>query len=130
MAETISVLPEFPGFAVQYDSASNPFFSAIMVENLRKLKSVALGKSLLEQIAAAQPKHRGTFPLGVNVMCVPFHMRYIESGFRTTSTYIDNKQVLDGMKPSPNKEHNPDGCPFHKVGSSLCRCFRFLFCKR
>ncbi len=55
MAEITQLLPAFPGFAVQYDPSKNPYFRVIMEENLRKLKQVSAGKSLLSSIQAATP---------------------------------------------------------------------------
>ncbi len=62
MAEITQLLPAFPGFAVQYDPSKNPYFRVIMEENLRKLKQVSAGKSLLSSIQAATPAFRGSFP--------------------------------------------------------------------
>ncbi len=122
MAEITELLPEFPSFAVRYEPGKNPFFKAIMIENLRKLKSVALGRTLLEQIAAASPKHRGGFPEGVNVMCVPHHVNYTAKGFARISEGLGHGAVkVTGMKPSAMAEHNLEKCDFHIGGSSLNR---------
>ncbi|WP_291155364.1 M91 family zinc metallopeptidase [Gemmatimonas sp. UBA7669] len=120
MAETTSKLPDFPGFAVRYDPSKNPFFQAIMVENLRILDSKEIGKSLLKQIGEASPKHRGQFPDGVNVMCTPYHINYTQSGFSRQGQFTgDGGFKVEGMKPSTAASHNLKNCPFHIAGSSF-----------
>lgn len=110
------LLSGFPGFAVAYDSSANPFFKAIMVENLTLLKRVALGEKLLKLIGDAAPQSRGDFPAGVNVMCRPYKMRYVQSGNKLT--YSKGSDQLDDLAPSAHPAHNIKGCPFHKYGSS------------
>lgn len=112
MAEIMEVLPEFTGFAVRYDPGANPFFKAIMVENLRMVGSVAAGATLFKLIADAAPKSRSDFPTGVNVMCVPKPIKYVQSGFKpsmggTIAASDDNRHVA------------PNGCNHYIVGSSL-----------
>src|SRR5690348_824845 len=101
MADVIELLPDFPGFAVKYDTAKNPFFRPIMVENLRKLKEVAAGKGLLSAIAQARPNSRADFPPTVNEMCVPQHVNFTQSGFKREVEFaMDHSQKVVGMTPS------------------------------
>jgi hypothetical protein len=58
----IALLPGFRGIAVEYDQNRNPFFKAIVLENLRRIGSVAPGRVLLNEIANAVPWFRGDFP--------------------------------------------------------------------
>jgi hypothetical protein len=63
---------EFPGFAFDYDPAKNPFFKAMVKENLRKLSTWATGKVLLKAIRDARPgKRPNGWPSGVNVVLQP-----------------------------------------------------------
>ncbi|KFA95881.1 M91 family zinc metallopeptidase [Vibrio sp. ER1A] len=119
MAEITQLLPAFPGFAVQYDPSKNPYFRVIMEENLRKLKQVSAGKSLLSSIQAATPAFRGSFPRGVNVMCVPTHLHFTQSGYNLEIEYAqDYSQKLTGLTPSNLAKHAPQGCPFWISGGS------------
>ena len=119
MAEIVQPLADFPGFAVLYDPTANPFFRPIIVENLRKLKSVAVGKSLLSSIAAAEPRSRDIFPVGINVMCKPTKMNFTQSGFKREVLYGDGgKQTVTGMSPDARPQFSPQGCPFWMAGGS------------
>jgi hypothetical protein len=119
MSEVLEVLPDFVGFAVRYDTAKNPFFRAIVVENLRKLATVSAGKSLLSSIAAAAPRSRGTFPPSVNVICVPTLINFTQSGFKREVTYGEGGlQTITGMTPSDRPQFSPPGCPFWIAGGS------------
>ncbi|MEZ5669306.1 MAG: hypothetical protein R3F55_18095 [Alphaproteobacteria bacterium] len=119
MADVTELLPDFPGFACQYDPNKNPFFRPIMVENLRKLKSVDLGRKLLDDIAGANPRQRGDFPPGVNVMAVPTEIHFVQSGHRLEAVYEeDHSRTVTGMSPSANPAYAPDGCPFWIDGGS------------
>ncbi len=109
MAETTEVLADFKGFAVRYDPGTNPFFKAIMVENLRKIQTVPAGVTLFKLIADAQPKSRDDFPIGVNVMCKPKAVKYVESGYSP----MFGKLVANPAQVSPK------GCRHTIVGSSL-----------
>ena len=116
----VEKLDGFPGFAVEYNSSKNPFFKAIMIENLTLLKSKRLGRQLLRAIAKAKPKSRGDFPAGVNVVCRPYMMRYVQSGQKLDVMYDEaGAEVLLGLKPSAAAHHNVTDCLFHKRGSSL-----------
>ena len=122
MAPPAKVVPEFPGFGVQYEVSANPFFEAICVENLRKLKTCDVGKELLKLIADAKPSHRADYPIGINVMMVPKEVVYVQSGFKTAwaasggMTKTLEKSGLDIH--NAQKEHSPPGCPFYIVGGS------------
>ena len=117
MAELFQPLDAFPGFGVLYDPTKNPYFRLIMVENLKRLQSVAVGKSLLSAIQNAKPASRKDFPLGINVICKPTAMMFTERGMNVIKTHqADGTITMDGMKISPNPAHSPAGCPFWKAG--------------
>lgn len=115
----VTPLPGFPGFAVEYNPADNPYFKSIMVENLAKLKTVALGKELLKLIGDAKPGSRGTFPNGINVICRPFKARYIQVGFKPAYAPGETGGTRSAMAPSAHPAHNVAGSNFHCYGSSL-----------
>nr|WP_076588712.1 M91 family zinc metallopeptidase [Vibrio ostreicida] len=109
----------FPGFAAKFDANEHPYFREIMEENLRKLKSVAAGKALLSEIQAARPVVRGSFPPTVNVMCVPTHINFTQSGFKRLVHYDMNyKEHVTGISPSKQAKFAPKGCPFWMAGGS------------
>lgn len=119
MAEILEVLPDFPGFAVKYDTSKKPFFRPTVVETLRKLKEVAAGKALLSAIAAATPAVRGDFPVSINVICVPTSIEFTQSGYKRDGFYGDGGVYTPtGMSPSPNPNFAPVGCPFWLAGGS------------
>lgn len=119
MAEVLELLPDFEGFAVKYDPDKNPFFRAIVVENLRKLATVAAGKSLLSSIAAADPRSRGTFPPKVNVVCIPRHINFTQSGFKRLVVYgSGGSESITGMQETTQPQFSPKGCPFWIAGGS------------
>lgn len=69
---TIQKSSEFPGFGFDYDPAKNPFFKALVKENLRKVKSWPTGAVLLKAIRDARPGRRPNgWPAGVNVVFQP-----------------------------------------------------------
>ncbi len=120
MPTVTEVLPEFTGLAVEYDISKNPFFKPIVIENLRKIKSVTLGETLLRRIGRAQPRSRGTFLPSINVLFKPMGGKYSQAG-----------TIFGGMGltlPSSHADYNPvmradDGsishaCPFCIVGGS------------
>lgn len=113
----VQALDEFRGFAVEYDETKNPFFRKIMLENLTLLQSKPLGKKLLGLIADANPQSRGGFPVGINVVCRPYTMNYIQSGKKLA--YSPGSAVRDTLESSAHPKHNIQGCRFHKYGSSL-----------
>lgn len=109
MAELNEMLPEFDGFAVRYDPSLNPFFKAILVENLRKLGTCDAGKTLLKLIADARPRSRADFLTGVNVRCEPKAIKYVQSGHATAG----------GFAASASDRHiAPNGCNHYIMGSS------------
>ena len=111
MAELQEVLPEFAGFAVRYDPSKNPFFKAIFIENMRLVKSVAVGGTLLDLIRDAKPKYRDDFPAGINVIAVPQAIKYIESGHAPMFSSIV-------AVPGSDRYVAPKGCNHYVVGSS------------
>ncbi len=113
MAEIQEKLPDFSGFGVKYDPVKNPFFKAILVENLRIIERVAAGKQLLQLIADARPRHRADFPDGVNVFGKPKDVKYVESGHAPAFGSIVK---VDG--PGSAKYVAPKGCRHYIVGSS------------
>lgn len=125
MASVNNIIPEFPGFAVQYDPAEKPFFAAQLVEDLRRIASKDIGKQLLESIADAKPRVRTPtrltslecaaviFADSVNVVAVPVSRVFTQSGFKAA---VVNK--LQTLVASDAKHHNVEGCPFHAVGGS------------
>jgi hypothetical protein len=121
MAETVAKLPEFPGFGVKYDSAKNPFFQAIMVDNLRMVKGCDVGKTLLKLIEDATPKSRSDFVSGINVMCVPKEISFVQSGFKTA--WVSGGGMTKTLQASADPRHSPDGCPFYIVGGSQNAAF-------
>ncbi|MBK9386322.1 MAG: hypothetical protein IPN34_16035 [Planctomycetes bacterium] len=63
---------EFPGFAFSYDPLKQPFFKALVKENLRLLAQLPTGKGLLKAIKEAKPVYRApNCPKGVNVIFQP-----------------------------------------------------------
>ncbi|MFT8243341.1 hypothetical protein [Roseomonas sp. BN140053] len=119
MAEITEHLAEFPGFAVRYDLSANPFFKPIVLENLRKLQTVELGKTLLRRIGRAAPRQRGDFPVGINVMVKPQKGKFSQAGYQfafgqgvpnPTPAYNPTMQSDDGGTPRK--------CPFCVVGGS------------
>lgn len=62
---------EFKGFAFNYEPSQQPFFKALVKENLRLLATLPTGKRILAAIAKAKPKHRSNYPSGVNVILQP-----------------------------------------------------------
>jgi Effector protein len=120
-------LPEFPGFAVRYDSSAKPFFQSMVLEDLRRINSKPIGKKLLEDIAAARPRARAAgaasnadaraivFEAGVNVVMVPTSMEYTQSGYKMAFTGVG---VQKSLKPSTAASHNIKDCPYHPAGGS------------
>jgi hypothetical protein len=93
MATVQQKLSEFPGFGVQYGEKDNPFFTSMVLEDLRRIASKPIGKLLLTSIADARPRVRTFsatsksewksvwFADGVNVVIVPVSITYTQSGF-------------------------------------------------
>jgi hypothetical protein len=81
MAEKTAALKGYPGFGTQYDENEKPFFVKILQESLDKIASCDLGKSLLKDIADANPASRSDFPDGINIMCKPTSVEYTQSGY-------------------------------------------------
>lgn len=110
----LEVLRDFPGFAVRYDAAAQPFFKPIVVDNLRLLKSVTVGQKLLKLIEDARPRSRDDFPDGVNVIVERQEMTVVQSGYRRDFANDGSRVILASAEP----KHAPPGCPFWKVGGS------------
>jgi hypothetical protein len=124
MPEVTEVLPEFPGFAVRYDPAAHTFFNSMMVESLRKLQEVALGRTLLASINDSAPRSRGKFPASVKVMCVPTDINFTQSGYKREVTYGEGgSTTITGMTKTKDPKFNPKKdktkkCPFWIAGTS------------
>lgn len=120
-------LPEFKGFAVQYDPAKKPFFVSMVLEDLRKIAEAPLGYQLLKAIADARPSKRSasstsnaeakkiTFSHGINIVAVPTDMTFTQSGFKMDWSGVGVEKT---MKPSLAAPHNVAGCPYHPAGGS------------
>jgi len=118
MPEIVEALAEFAGIGVKYDPDKNPFFEKIMLENLQKIKSVKVGESLLASIAAATPASRGDFKPSINVLCVPTHINFTQSGFKRDVVYGDGgSQSIVGMTATEDARFAPPGCPFWIAGA-------------
>jgi hypothetical protein len=85
---TITVSTEFPGFGYKYEQGKNPFFQALVDENLRLLKTLLLGRLLLSSIAIAKPGYRDKYyPVGVNVVFQPTINQHIMPGTTMDTNY-------------------------------------------
>lgn len=63
---------EFKGIGFNYDPQQQPFFKAMVKENLRALSLLPTGKGILKAIRDLKPAHRvKQWPSGVNVMMQP-----------------------------------------------------------
>jgi len=119
MGEVTDRLADFPGFGVRYDTGKNPYFKAIMVENLRKLQQVDVGKTLLSSIGGAAPRARGEFPQNVNVLCVPTEISFVQKGHKLDVVYgAGGSRTVTGMSKSDRPAYSPEGCPFWIDGGS------------
>jgi len=68
----IRKLAGYAGIGIEYTQTKNPFFEALVLENMRKIEQLKTGKTLLQLIAQAKPKTRDkNFPVGVNVVFRP-----------------------------------------------------------
>jgi hypothetical protein len=114
MGEIFKSLPVH-GFGVLYDETKNPWFETIVVENLHKLQTVELGRTLIEDIGKATPAARGTFPRDINVICKPSHFSFTQIGKKVLTEYDSaGKQRPTGIKDSAHPLHNFEGCRFYK----------------
>jgi len=124
------MLPEFPGFSIEYDPAKKPFFESNLIEDLRRIASCDLGKTLLKDIAAARPRCRKAsdnlskelqavwIPNDINVVVVPTSAVFTQSGFKMgfdRSAEWSEEKILVA---SDAQSHNIPGCPFHIAGGS------------
>ena len=131
MARVTKAFSEFPGIGVCYDPRKKPYFEINLLEDLRTLASRPLGAGLLEALGNARPTNRRVsqtlgsdlrsikFIKGINVMCVPTTMTFIQSGYKLDGFYGDSGFVTTGLKASTAKQHNPDGCAFYASGGSF-----------
>lgn len=124
------MLPEFPGFSIEYDPFKKPFFESNVIEDLRRIASCDLGKTLLKDIAAARPRSRKAsdnlskeiqavwIPNGVNVVVVPTSVVFTQSGFKMgynpKGPWSEEKMLV----ASDAEPHNIAGCPYHIDGGS------------
>lgn len=127
MSAVNSKLPEFPGFAVQYDPGEKPFFKSMVVEDMRRIASKEIGRELLKRIATARPRGRKApsnanaelkavkFPKGVNVVVTPTSVQFTQSGYKMAYTGVGVDKSLQASAAGP---HNLKDCPFHIAGGS------------
>lgn len=119
MPQVFEMLPEFPGFAVEYETSEHPFFRPIVIENLQKIATVAAGKTLLSSIAGAKPGSRGNFKDGVNIVCLPLHLNFTQSGYKREVVYKEGgAESITGMSSTSDPRYAPPGCPFWIAGTS------------
>ena len=127
MAEIIEVLGSFPGFAVKYDKALNPFFKPIVEENLNLIKTVPAGKALLSNIEKASPAHRADFPSGIKIMVEPVKdLNYVQSGHKLG--FVPGSATARMAVPSQDPRHKATmpglqkgevvDCSYYIVGGS------------
>jgi hypothetical protein len=132
MSVSTSKLPDFPGFGIYYDPKQKPFFKAQVIEVMRKIESVQIGKDLFKSIKEARPRARKAansinsdakmihFPKGVNVVITPARqIQFIQSGMKAQKDWGNNGAfTITGLVPSTADAHNRSGCPFHIDGGS------------
>jgi Effector protein len=130
VARVTKAFDDYPGIGVCYDPNTKPFFEITLLEDLRLLSSKPLSTLLLTGIGAATPVNRRVsanlgaelrdivFSRGVNVMCVPTSMQFIQSGSAFEGFYGASGFVATGLKTSSRAAHNPDGCTFYSSGGS------------
>lgn len=127
MTVVTRTLPDFPGFAVQYDEAKSPYFTTMVLEDLRNIARKPIGQKLLDDIAAARPTSRAAsqtsneeakavkFSDGINVVMVPTTMQLTQSGYRMAFTGNGFEKTL---QPSSHASHRIPGCPYWPAGGS------------
>ncbi len=127
MSAVNSKLPDFPGFAVQYNPKDKPYFRSMVVEDLRRIATKEIGRELLKRIANARPRARSAranasaelkaikFSKGINVVVIPSAVQFTQSGQKMAYTGVGMQQSL---QPSAAAHHNIEGCPFHIAGGS------------
>lgn len=88
---------EFKGIGFEYDAAAQPFFKALVKENLRKLSALKTGKALLKVIRDARPGHRSrNYPAGVNVLITPpYEKVFSQPGMSSTGRIYDQGLMDD-----------------------------------
>ena len=104
-------LASFPGFGVKnYDLTESkrrpdPFFEAIIAENLRILANPRLGNGigirLLESIRRADPAYRHNFPARINVIFKPIPVRFVQGGYRVQMGNLNYEDAAAGNPPVP-----------------------------
>ena len=87
----VAASSEFKGIGFNFDSSKNPFFKAMVKENLRKLAALPTGKALLKAVADARPEHRQKgLPKSVNVVLTPPYERVLlPPGMKLTGAISD-----------------------------------------
>lgn len=117
MPEITELLQTFPGVAVKYDTAANPFFRPIVIESLTRIASCAAGQTLLDNIGKARPTSRGDFDAGINVAVVPQAVSFVQSGHK--QAWASGGGMAKTLQASPDPRHvAPKGCPFYLLGGS------------
>lgn len=95
---------EFKGFGFNYDQSQQPFFKAIVKENLRLLNTLPTGKLILSAIRKAKPANRSNFPDGINVMLQPPLTRgWSTPGLGATSGKITDQKKYDDFQQGKGK---------------------------
>lgn len=100
---------EFKGIGFNFDPTQQPFFKAIVKENLRLLNTLPTGKALLKAIRDAKPKHRlNGWPSKVNVVLQPPITRtWSTPGLGARSGKITDQGKFDAFQQRPT-DANPD----------------------
>ena len=90
---------EFKGFGFNYDPSAQPFFKALVKENLRLLATLPTGKRLLSAIKDARPAYRPrSWPSGVNVVLQPpLGRNWSTPGLGATSGKITDQARFDAF---------------------------------
>lgn len=90
---------EFPGIAFDYNEKAQPFFKALVKENLKKICLLAHGKAILKAIADANPAFKSNFPTGVNVIIQPPLERiWISPGMNKSGSMLDQGKYNSFMQ--------------------------------
>lgn len=90
---------EFPGIAFDFDEKAQPFFKAIIKDNLRKVRAINHGRDILNAIANASPASRSNFPKKVNVIIQPPLERiWVSPGMNKRGAMLDQGKYDNFMK--------------------------------
>jgi hypothetical protein len=96
---TVAASSEFKGIGFDFDSSKNPFFKALVKENLRKLAALPTGKALLKAIADARPEFRRKgLPKSVNVVLKPPYEKVLLAPGMKLSGVIADQAKYDAWR--------------------------------